>query len=248
MAVGGALVAGVLAWVCADLVVAIGGARPEHGRSSSQDHRAPARFGVRRHRRLDDRGSPRGDPMALAHGRWHPVDSHHSGSDLRPFVDRSQCRRRFCRPARPRICRVSGLSVPIRPRISPARLPIQPPFILNPFWIIPFAIVAAMLCGVPHPDAYASSSRRLPRDSHPGLRRDHRDRRQTPWWGHRRTGRYTRGHPAVLGPLPVGQICLDGDRVALLLPDLGGGGPFHCGVQLPRAFTGGPVVDGYSRR
>ena len=27
-------------------------------------------------------------------------------------------------------------------------LPIQPPFILNPFWIIPFAIVAAMLTGV----------------------------------------------------------------------------------------------------
>jgi branched-chain amino acid transport system permease protein len=27
-------------------------------------------------------------------------------------------------------------------------LPIQPPFVLNPFWVIPFAIVAAMLAGV----------------------------------------------------------------------------------------------------
>jgi branched-chain amino acid transport system permease protein len=27
-------------------------------------------------------------------------------------------------------------------------LPIQPPFILNPFWVIPFSIVAAMLTGV----------------------------------------------------------------------------------------------------
>ena len=35
-------------------------------------------------------------------------------------------------------------------------LPIHPPFVLNPFWIIPFAIVAAMLTGRPARDAHAA--------------------------------------------------------------------------------------------
>ena len=58
------------------------------------------------------------------------------------------------------------------------KLPVHPPITLNPFFIFPIAVIAAMLAG-PHPRrAHAAAARRLPRDRDPRLRRDRPDPRR----------------------------------------------------------------------
>ena len=128
-------------------------------------------------------------------------------------------------------------------------LPIQPPFILNPFWIIPFAIVAAMLTGV----LLGTPTLRLRGDYLAIV---------TLGFGEiieivaNNLNGVTGGPAGTPGVIPQFSVHLlsrinygwTGTVLALLLPDTRGGGRLHGGLQLPRAVPCGTVLDGDPRR
>ena len=70
------------------------------------------------------------------------------GRRLRAARHRPERRRGLRRPPRPRLHRLLRHRRLLRPRTGPARCRSIRPIHLNPFWAIPFAILAAMLAGV----------------------------------------------------------------------------------------------------
>ena len=127
-------------------------------------------------------------------------------------------------------------------------LPIHPPFILNPFWVIPFSIVAAMLAGV----LLGTPTLRLRGDYLAIV---------TLGFGEiieivaNNLNGVTGGPAGTPGFIPQFSVHIfgisyrwTGTRPALLLPDPWRLRRIRHSVQFPRAFPGRAVLDGNSRR
>jgi branched-chain amino acid transport system permease protein len=146
MAVGAVVLLCALAWVGADLVRAAGGSRPDHGRYEFIGITKQARFGY---------GKTAITIAALLVAVQWPL---HMNGGIQSILTTQVAIY---------VLLAIGLNVVVgfaglldlgyvafwaigayTSAYFTGALPVQPPFILNPFWIIPFSIVAAMLTGV----------------------------------------------------------------------------------------------------
>jgi branched-chain amino acid transport system permease protein len=143
---GAVALIGVLVWVGTDLVSAQGGTRPEHGRYEFTGITKQARFAY---------GKTALTVAALLVAIQWPL---HMNAGIQSILTTQVAIY---------VLLAIGLNVVVgfaglldlgyvafwaigayTTAYFTGALPVQPPFILNPFWIIPFAIVAAMLTGV----------------------------------------------------------------------------------------------------
>jgi len=146
MGVGTAVLMATLAWVLADVVRAVGGSRPEHARYEFTGITRKTKFAY---------GKTAITIAALLVAIQWPL---HMDPGIQSILTTQVAIY---------ILLAMGLNVVVgfaglldlgyvafwaigayTTAFFTGALPIQPPFILNPFWIIPFAIVAAMLTGV----------------------------------------------------------------------------------------------------
>jgi branched-chain amino acid transport system permease protein len=146
MAVGAVVVFCVLGWVVSDLARALGGSRPEHGQYEFTGITKVAKFGY---------GKTAITIAALLIAIQWPL---HMNSGIQSILTTQVAIY---------VLLAMGLNVVVgfaglldlgyvafwaigayTTAYFTGALPIQPPFLLNPFWIIPFAILAAMLTGV----------------------------------------------------------------------------------------------------
>jgi len=145
-AVGGLVLVGVVGWLASDLVRAIGGARPEHGRYEFTGITTRARFAY---------GKTGVTIAALLVAIEWPL---HLNGGVQSILTTQVAIY---------VLLAMGLNVVVgfaglldlgyvafwaigayTTAYFTGALPIHPPFILNPFWVIPFSILAAMLAGV----------------------------------------------------------------------------------------------------
>ncbi|HUC15385.1 MAG TPA: branched-chain amino acid ABC transporter permease, partial [Acidimicrobiales bacterium] len=146
MAVGGLVLIGVVGWLGSDFVRAIGGAPPEHGRYEFTGITTQARFAY---------GKTGLTIAALLVAIEWPL---HLNGGIQSILTTQVAIY---------VLLAMGLNVVVgfaglldlgyvafwaigayTTAYLTGALPIHPPFILNPFWVIPFSIVAAMLAGV----------------------------------------------------------------------------------------------------
>jgi branched-chain amino acid transport system permease protein len=146
MAVGGLILVGVVGWLATDLVHGIGGAGPEHGRYEFTGITTQARFAY---------GKTGLTIAALLVAIEWPL---HLNGGVQSILTTQVAIY---------VLLAMGLNVVVgfaglldlgyvafwaigayTTAFFTGALPIHPPFILNPFWVIPFSIVAAMLAGV----------------------------------------------------------------------------------------------------
>ncbi|MGD0944097.1 MAG: branched-chain amino acid ABC transporter permease [Acidimicrobiales bacterium] len=146
MGVGAVLLACMIVWAATDLVRAMGGSRPGHGRYEFTGITKQAKFGY---------GKTAITIAALLLAIQWPL---HMDPGIQSILTTQVAIY---------VLLAMGLNVVVgfaglldlgyvafwaigayTTAYFTGALPIQPPFILNPFWIIPFAIVAAMLTGV----------------------------------------------------------------------------------------------------
>ena len=111
-------------------------------------------------------------------------------------------------------------------------LPVHPPITLNMFWIIPFAILAAMLAGVLLGAPTLRLRGRLPRHRDARVWRDHRDRGHQPGRVYWRRTRRPRHPPFPFQPARA-PLLLGHCPAPLLLPPARFRGPEHAGVLVP---------------
>jgi branched-chain amino acid transport system permease protein len=146
MAVGGLILVGVVCWLASDLVRGISGATPEHGRYEFTGITTQARFAY---------GKTGLTIAALLVAIEWPL---HLNGGVQSILTTQVAIY---------VLLAMGLNVVVgfaglldlgyvafwaigsyTTAFFTGALPIHPPFILNPFWVIPFSIVAAMLAGV----------------------------------------------------------------------------------------------------
>jgi branched-chain amino acid transport system permease protein len=146
MVVGGLILVGVVCWLASDLVRGIGGGAPEHGRYEFTGITTQARFAY---------GKTGLTIAALLVAIEWPL---HLNGGVQSILTTQVAIY---------VLLAMGLNVVVgfaglldlgyvafwaigayTTAYFTGALPIHPPFILNPFWVIPFSIVAAMLAGV----------------------------------------------------------------------------------------------------
>jgi branched-chain amino acid transport system permease protein len=146
MALGAVALICTIVWVAADLVSGLGGAKPEHGRYEFTGITKQAKFAY---------GKTAVTIVALLVAIQWPL---HMNAGIQSILTTQVAIY---------VLLAIGLNVVVgfaglldlgyvafwaigayTSAYFTGALPIQPPFLLNPFWIIPFAIVAAMLTGV----------------------------------------------------------------------------------------------------
>jgi len=195
MAIGAVVVVYVLVAVAVDLVRAFPGQLPSRATgSNSPGSRNKRNSHTARPRSRSRRCSWRSSGPCTWPG--HPVDTHDPGRDLCAALHGPQRGRRLRRPARPRLHRILGDRV-VHDGVLHWRVAIQPPFILNPFWIIPspsWRDADRVLIGTPTLRLRGDYLAIVTWDSG-----DHRDRREQSPWGDRRTG----GDPGVIPQFSV---------------------------------------------
>jgi len=125
-------------------------------------------------------------------------------------------------------------------------LPIQPPFILNPFWVIPFSILAAMLTGV----LIGAPTLRLRGDylaivtlGFGEIIEIIANNLHGVTGGPAGTPVSSRSSPCTYRPISSRSTTAGQGRCCLTTTDPRGCGRLHGGVQFPRAFPGGTILD-----
>ena len=127
-------------------------------------------------------------------------------------------------------------------------LPIKPPFILNPFWVIPFSIAAAMLTGV----LLGTPTLRLRGDYLAIVTLGFGEIIEIVANNLNGVTGGPAGTPGFIPQFSVHLFSVNYRWTGTVLPYyyliLGGGGRLHGRLQFPRTFPRGTVVDGHPRR